>query len=157
MGTYSVMTGSAALKDCLPAPPGNYAEGTGNDGFVPCPAGTFQNLPGQGACKVGGLPGVLLCDGWQRAALARQTASMLHPAHALLPASSSGSLSPSHFHAPSSASLQPCPPGFACPRASVKAKPCAAGFYADMKQPFCRECPRGSYQNMPQQRACKVG
>ncbi len=56
VGTYSVMTGSASLKDCLPAPPGNYAEGTGNDGFTPCQAGTFQDLPGQGACKVGNAP-----------------------------------------------------------------------------------------------------
>lgn len=107
VGTYSVMTGSASLKDCLPAPPGNYAEGIGNDGFVPCPAGTFQNLPGQGACKVGGVPRALLFDGRQRAALVHQMASILHPGHALLPAGASGSLSPSHSIRPA---LPPCSP-----------------------------------------------
>lgn len=52
-GTYTEMTGAPSLFECLLAPPGNYAEGSGNDGFTPCPAGSFQDLPGQGSCKVG--------------------------------------------------------------------------------------------------------
>ena len=52
VGTYSEMTGAKALSDCKLAPAGNFAEGTGNDGFTPCLAGTFQDKPGQGACKV---------------------------------------------------------------------------------------------------------
>ena len=52
VGTYSEMTGARAVTDCKPAPAGNFAEGTGNDGFTPCLAGTFQDKPGQGTCKV---------------------------------------------------------------------------------------------------------
>ena len=51
MGTYNERTGAKAIAECLPAPAGNYAEGTGNDGFTPCPGGTFQDVPGQGKCK----------------------------------------------------------------------------------------------------------
>ena len=45
------MTGAKALSDCRPAPAGNFAEGTGNDGFTPCPGGTYQDKAGQGGCK----------------------------------------------------------------------------------------------------------
>ena len=45
------MTGSTDISACLPAPKGNYAPGTGNDGFIPCEGGTYQDEEGQGACK----------------------------------------------------------------------------------------------------------
>ena len=54
MGTYNEMSGAQKVTDCKPAPAGNFAEGTGNDGFTPCLAGTFQDKTGQGSCKVGG-------------------------------------------------------------------------------------------------------
>lgn len=45
------MTGSTSQSACLPAPAGNYASGTGNDGFTPCDPGTYQNQPGKATCK----------------------------------------------------------------------------------------------------------
>jgi len=45
------MTGATALSACLPAPKGNFAKGTGNDGFTPCPGGTYQDETGKGSCK----------------------------------------------------------------------------------------------------------
>ena len=51
MGTYTEMAGSTDISACLPAPKGNYAPGTGNDGFIPCEGGTYQDEEGQGACK----------------------------------------------------------------------------------------------------------
>ena len=51
VGTYNERTGAKALAECLPAPAGNYAEGSGNDGFTPCLGGTYQDKPGQGSCK----------------------------------------------------------------------------------------------------------
>lgn len=51
-GTYTDRTGANSVAACLPAPAGNYAAGTGNDGFTPCEPGTYQDQPGKGACKV---------------------------------------------------------------------------------------------------------
>ncbi len=151
MGTYSEMTGAKALGDCKLAPAGNYAEGTGNDGFTPCLAGTYQDKPGQGACKVSGSWKVWGVDSGRRGGM-RPRIEPLQPrsssaARPACPACSPALLPPSL--------TQACPPGFACPAGSVNPKPCAAGFFADMKQPFCRECPKGQYQDQTKQRACK--
>jgi hypothetical protein len=51
-GSYTEATGSTSPDACLPAPRGTYAAGTGNDGFTPCEAGTYQDQEGKGACKV---------------------------------------------------------------------------------------------------------
>ncbi|EFN50756.1 hypothetical protein CHLNCDRAFT_28745 [Chlorella variabilis] len=45
------MTGGTEIEVCVAAPKGNYAPGTGNDGFIPCEGGTYQDEEGQGACK----------------------------------------------------------------------------------------------------------
>ncbi len=50
-GTYTEMTGSTSQAACVPAPAGNYAAGTGNDGFTPCDPGTYQDQPGKASCK----------------------------------------------------------------------------------------------------------
>lgn len=50
-GTYTEMTGSTSQAACVPAPAGNYAAGTGNDGFTPCEPGTYQDQPGKASCK----------------------------------------------------------------------------------------------------------
>jgi hypothetical protein len=154
VGTYSEMTGAKNLADCKLAPAGNYAEGTGNDGFTPCLAGTYQDKPGQGACK--NCPPGYACPAGSvnpKPCAAGFFADMKQPFCRECPKGQ-------YQDQTKQRACKPCPAGAYCPNTkTITPAKCPAGTFnknlGTSTATSCAKCPINSFTNTQGQRTCQ--